>query len=106
LAPEITPIDVSNLDKQYTVLESSIENNIVYAHGIISPTLLGIKTAGQLGNTQELKNAYLISNKMKVELERNIIESSINKFFNINGLDEIQLKSLEIFPEESQIKTL
>ena len=101
-APEIAPIDVSNLDKQYTVLEDSIMSSIVQSHGIISPTLLGIKSAGQLGNVQELKNAYMISNKMKTELERKQIESSINKLLLINGLDTIEIKPLIVFEEEQK----
>jgi len=102
LAPTISPIDVSSLDKQYTVLEDSIQNSIVQAHGIISQTLLGIKSSGQLGNVQELKNAFLISNIMKTELEKTQIEDAINKFLLLNGLDTIKIKSLEIFPEETQ----
>jgi hypothetical protein len=102
LAPEVAPIDISNLDKQYTVLEDSILNAIVQGHGIISPTLLGLKTAGQLGNVQELKNAYMISNVMKTEMERKNTEDSINKFLMLNGLDTIKIKPLEVFPEEQE----
>ncbi len=103
LAPEIAPIETSQLDKQYTVLETSIENSIVYGHGIINPALVGIQIAGKLGNTEELKNSFLLQEKLKTKNERKLIENGINKFIKLNGLLPIEIKDLIIFEEQVDV---
>ena len=56
--PEITPISVSDADKQYLALQELLVQNICSAHRVTSKTLLGIdSTNGFSSNTDELVNA-------------------------------------------------
>lgn len=104
LAPDVTPIDVSNLDKQFTVLESSIENNIIFAHQIISPLLLGVKTAGQLGSTSELETSYMILEKTQMSFDRKLIENKFNQILTINGYDNLTIKPFVVFEEQAKVE--
>lgn len=100
LAPEIMPIEVSNLDKQFTVLTEDIVNQITYAHSAVSPILYGIKTSGQLGNTQEYQNALNILDKVVIEPERRIMEDSLNVLFYVNGVrNPVTIKQLIVFQQ-------
>lgn len=54
--PELIPFDIVNNDKLFELTESTIKNNIIQNYG--QPLiLLQIKTAGQLGGSQEMKDA-------------------------------------------------
>ena len=103
LAPDVQPVEVSNLDKQFTVLSQDIENNIIYSHNIISPLLLGVKTAGQLGNSTELQTAYMILEKTVVKNERKVIEDSLNKILKLNGMSTISIKPFMVFEEQVEV---
>ncbi len=49
-APEITQLDPNKLDATFLQLTDTIQRQVVYAHQI-NPILLGLKTAGSLGNS-------------------------------------------------------
>mgnify|MGYP000090614585 CR=1 FL=1 len=106
LKTTVEPIDQPNLDKTFTVIEESIQNNIIFAHGIVSPILVGISKAGSLGNNNELQNAFMLMEKMKVNAERKQIESTLNKILAINGMSSIEVKTLIIFEEQNNVKQL
>lgn len=54
--PELLPFDIVNNDKLFELTETTIKNNIIQNYG--QPLiLLQIKTAGQLGGAQEMKDA-------------------------------------------------
>ena len=56
--PEITPIQVSNADKQYLALQELLVQNILTAHRVTSPMLMGIKNNTGLGsNVDELNSS-------------------------------------------------
>ena len=59
-APTVTTLSADNLDEQFIQLQDTVLQNILSAHKVVSPLLVGIKTAGQLGGANELKNAYSI----------------------------------------------
>lgn len=102
LAPDIQPIEVSNLDKQFTVLSEDITNNVIYSHQAVSPILYGIKTSGQLGNTQEFINAFTILDKVVIEPERRILEDVLNQLLDINGIvNDITIKPFVVFNQNT-----
>lgn len=105
LAPDVTPVEVSNLDKQFSVLTEDLNNNIIYSHNIISPLLLGVKTSGQLGNNNELQNAFMLLEKTVISGERKVIEDSINKFLKLNGMAKIKIKPFVVFEEQVSVET-
>jgi len=86
LAPTITPVQVSNIDKQFATTADQIQRNILYAHKI-NPTLLGFKTPGSLGSGAELPVAYEVFNKTVIYPAQNDLELIIRKLFRWNGLN-------------------
>ncbi len=96
-APDIEPINVSNIDKQFQVTADAIQRNILYAHGI-SPILMGFKTPGSLGSGQELPIAYEIANNSVIKPAQKDIEEIINNIFQLNGITvDFKLKSVDLF---------
>lgn len=65
--PEITPISQNGADGYYTAINDMSIQQILTAHRITSPMLLGIKTEGQLGGRSELIDARIL-------FEHNVIE--------------------------------
>jgi hypothetical protein len=59
-APTVTQIGGNNLDQRYLLTQESIIDDIMVGHSVISPSLFSIKTAGQLGGSQELETAYAL----------------------------------------------
>ena len=77
--PEITPISVSDADKQYLALQELLVSNICSAHRITSKTLMGIDTSnGFSSNADELVNAS------------NFYQNTVIRPFQINILDTLQ----------------
>ena len=84
-APDIEPIAVSNIDKQFNVTADQIQRNICYAHKI-NPAIMGLKTPGSLGNTEELDLSMEIFNKSTIQPAQKDIEQIINTILGINQL--------------------
>ncbi len=84
--PEILPIQVSNADKQYTVLSELAVQNIMIAHRVTSPMLLGVKTEGQLGGRGEMLQAYELYQNTVIKPFQNIILKTFNKILKVNGI--------------------
>jgi hypothetical protein len=59
-APEVTPMQPNNLDKQYEQLSKHVQDTIFIGHKVTNGGLFGVKTAGELGGTskEELQFAY------------------------------------------------
>ena len=84
--PEIIPIQVSDADKQYTVLNELCVQNIMIGHRVTSPMLLGVKTEGQLGGRNELLQAYELYMNSVVKPFQNTILKTFKKLLSINGI--------------------
>ena len=84
--PEIIPIQVSNADKQYTVLNELCIQNIMIGHRVTSPMLLGVKTEGQLGGRSELLQAHELYNNSVVTPFQNIVLKTLKKLLAVNGI--------------------
>ena len=99
--PEITPISVSDADKQYLALQELLVSNICAAHRITSKTLMGIDTAnGFSSNADELINAanfYL--NTVVKGFQLNIL-NTLQTIFSVNNMDLpvefVQLKPITV----------
>lgn len=86
LAPEIAPIQTSNLDKQLLNLAELCDKKILTGHKLTSPLLAGISVSGQLGGNVELETAYRIYDKTRISPYRNSMDSSFNKILTYNGV--------------------
>jgi hypothetical protein len=99
--PEITPISVSDADKQYLALQELLVQNILTGHRVTSKTLLGIdSTNGFSSNTDELINAanfYL--NTVVRPFQLNILDT-LQTIFSVNNMDMpvefVQLKPITV----------
>jgi len=77
--PEITPITVSDADKQYLALQELLVQNILTAHRVTSKTLMGIDSAtGFSSNADELNAAS------------NFYHNTVVRGFQLNLLDTLQ----------------
>jgi len=86
--PEITPISVSDADKQYLALQELLVQNILTGHRCTSPVLMGIKSDTGLGNNaDELNSAanYYLNTVVKPYQEH--ILKTLQKIFIINEMN-------------------
>lgn len=84
--PEIIPIQISDADKQYTVLNELCIQNIMIGHRVTSPMLLGVKTEGQLGGRNELLQAYELYMNSVVKPFQNQLLKTFKKLLSVNGI--------------------
>ena len=86
--PEITPITMDNADKQYLALQELIVQNVLTAHRVTSPMLMGIKNDTGLGsNVDELNaagNYYLNTVCMPYQIH---IIKVLRRLFRVNNMD-------------------
>tara|TARA_Y100001973_G_C5195264_1_gene333804 strand:- start:318 stop:2231 length:1914 start_codon:yes stop_codon:yes gene_type:complete len=86
--PEITPIDQSNADKQYLALQELLVQNILTAHRVTSPMLMGIRSDSGLGNNaQEMIEAYEIYSNSVVRPFQEILLKCFKKVLEINDVN-------------------
>ena len=99
--PEITPISVSDADKQYLALQELLVQNILTGHRVTSKTLMGIDSAnGFSSSADELLNAAnFYQNTVIRPFQLNIL-STLQTIFSVNNMDLpvsfIQLKPITI----------
>lgn len=84
--PTFEPVQLSDADKLYTVLNELAVQNIITGHGVTSPLLFGIKTAGQLGGNQELITAFNIYNNNVIKPAQKELVKPFNKIAAYNNL--------------------
>jgi len=102
LKPEFKPITVENIDKQYQVIDDQTQAKILTGHGVVSPMLFGIKTAGQLGGTQELQTAFNIYQATVVGPYQNLIQRSLDEILEASGNpNRIELTPFDIISEQN-----
>ena len=99
--PEITPISVSDADKQYLALQELLVQNILTAHRVTSKTLMGIdSTNGFSSNTDELINAanFYVQTVIR-PFQLNLLDT-LQTIFSVNNMDLevgfIQLKPITV----------
>jgi hypothetical protein len=73
----ITQISGTDLDKRYIETQKFIVDSVMIAHGVINPSLFGVKTSGQLGTTQELETSFLIFKQNYITARQKIISDAL-----------------------------
>jgi hypothetical protein len=109
--PDITPIAVANQDKLFLSLQELLVQNILTAHRITSPMLMGIKNDTGLGsNVSELSaaaNFYVNTVCMPYQLH---IEKVLRKIFAVNNMDMpisfVQLKPITLEFTNEDLKAI
>jgi hypothetical protein len=87
--PEITPIGMSDSDKQFINMQETLIQNILTSHRVTSPLLFGIRDkGGGLGsNVDEMNSAFEIYlNTVIKGYQKNILKT-LSKIFEINGIN-------------------
>jgi hypothetical protein len=99
--PELISIPSNDNSKIFDSTSKELKENISIAHKI-NPSIMGIKTAGQLGNTTEIQDSYTIFEKNVVQPDRMIMEEVLNELIHIAGIhDSITINNYQII--EGQI---
>ena len=80
--PEFEQISANNNDGAFEVSAKECKDSICIAHGI-NPSIMGIKTGGQLGATTEIQDSYLIFEKNVVQPTRLVMEEILNDLVDI-----------------------
>jgi len=86
-SPEINPIQVSNADKQYTVLNELVIQNIMIGHRVTSPMLLGVKTEGQLGGRNELLEAFDLYLNSVIKPYQKLVLRTLKTLLRVNNIN-------------------
>jgi hypothetical protein len=85
-APEVKPFDVNNASEQFQFVSTESTDKIMIGHRVTSPALFGVKTAGQLGNAQELADAQVIFDKNVIQPYREIINDHLITVLRWSGI--------------------
>lgn len=81
-APEFEMLDANKLDESFAAVNESIVENIARAHQI-SPVVMGISTAGKLGSTSEIQDAFNIFYNGKLSRLNKLINKQLNELIDL-----------------------
>ena len=79
--PDFEPFPLSDADKQYQFLSTEVSDKIMVGHRVVSSAMFGVKTAGQLGNTQELEIASELFDKQVIKPYQRIVKDALSSIF-------------------------
>ena len=99
--PDFEPFPLSDADKQYQFLSTEVSDKIMVGHRVVSSAMFGVKTAGQLGNTQELEIASELFDKQVVKPYQRIVKDALESVFNAAGTPTL-VSVVEVPPMEPQ----
>lgn len=86
LAPDITPIEVQNVDKQFTVIAEQITQKILTGERATTPELFGLSIPGQLGSG-DFETKVKCFNRFVIKPDTLKFEKTINEILKLNGFD-------------------
>ena len=94
--PDFEPFPLSDADKQYQFLSTEVSDKIMVGHRVVSSAMFGVKTAGQLGNTQELEIASELFDKQVVKPYQRILSSALERVLEAAGTPaNVSMKTVE-----------
>jgi hypothetical protein len=102
--PDIQPIQQSDADKQFVVLNELTIQNLFISHRVTSPQLLGVKTEGQLGGRNELQESFELYMNTVVEPFQLVLMSFIDKVMKTNHMN-VDLSVEQVKPINSRFGT-
>ena len=94
--PQITPLQLNDSDQRYKDLAQQVQEQIITGHRA-SNTVVGISTAGKLGNTEEVIQAEAMFQHNVIDNYQILLEKSFTRTMNINQEGEIILKKSVTF---------
>ena len=102
-APDMLPMQLPDIDKQFTLLNDSVQQEIFTGHKITSPMLFGIKTAGQLGGRDELREASELFQNTYINHKQQLLNRVFNSLLEANGIHTNPLKIIPSSPISWQV---
>ena len=96
---KIEPLNANDLDKQFNILNETIQTEIFVAHRVTSPMLFGVRTSGQLGGRSELIEAYELFKSVYVNDRVQKLERVFNYLFSFNGLAVLEIEPTDPITE-------
>lgn len=106
-APVITPFPITDADKQYSYISEEARLQILLAHRLTSPLIVGIREqGGGLGsNTDELASALYVFTKQVVEPAQRLITDAIEDILSYNSVaGGVYIEPNEILPPKATIE--
>lgn len=87
--PDFEPFPLSDADKQYQFLSTEVSDKIMVGHRVVSSAQFGVKTAGQLGNTQELEIASGLFDKQVLKPYQRIVSNAVEQVLRAAGTEAV-----------------
>ena len=95
-APTVIDLSASDLDKQFDMLNKTIQQEIFSGHRITSASLFGISQEGALGARTEMRDAYEIFQNTYVTGKQQFIERWLGYILQLFGITaEFHIKHTE-----------
>jgi hypothetical protein len=96
LAPDVTPVDVQNVDKQFVVISDQITQKILTGERATTPELFGLSIPGQLGSG-DFETKVKCFNKYVIQPDQKVFENMVNGLLLANGYKvDFRLKPMVI----------
>jgi len=91
---DVQPINLTDADKQFMMLNELTTQGIIMAHNVTSPMLFGVKTEGQLGGRNEIITQSELFYNDVISHDQQLIESALEKILIYNSLEfaNVQIK--------------
>jgi hypothetical protein len=106
-APNVIPIQPTDLDKQFDILNNTIQQEIFVAHRVTSPMFMGIRVEGQLGGRNEMIDSFKLFQQNEIKPDQKHFEKLFNYIAEFNGVaDAYRVEELEPFNPEFSETTL
>jgi hypothetical protein len=103
---KIEPLNANDLDKQFNILNETIQTEIFVAHRVTSPMLFGVRVSGQLGGRSELVEAYELFKAVYINDRVQKLEKVFNYIFSFNGLGVLEIEPTEPITERLSEQSL
>ena len=104
--PDFEPFPLSDADKQFEFLSTETTDKIMVGHRVVSPAMFGVKTAGELGNTEELQIASQLFDRQVVAPARMLLCNTFKRLLSDAGMpSDVRMESASPFlPKEEKQK--
>lgn len=94
--PELIPIQLNDSDDRFLLLDKQVQQNVLTAHGVTSPTLFGIYQEGSLGDKNNLIESLDIFNSTYITKRQTKIERNLTRVLGVEiELEPFVLEDLE-----------
>jgi len=100
----ISNLQPSDFDKQFDLLNKTVQQEIFVAHKVNSPMLFGVRVEGQLGGRSEMIEAYEMFQQSYIEPRQQKIDNSLTYLFEF--ISPVRLETINKPPIGLDYQTL